>query len=173
MNKLIYTIALVIIAITSSNAQEPDKRKLEGKEGRQKIEGRKLEGKGRLEGRQRFKRNDTLTVEQRAEKAATTMQKRLSLTDEQKQKVQKIELDRIKKNQEWRKQDEKAMKSKMEERKAFMTSSKEKIEKILTEEQRKTLASARENFKEKIKDNRGKRPGRLGDRTPAPPPTKN
>ncbi len=159
MNKLIYTIALVVLGITSSNAQEQDKRKVEGRE-----------GKPRMEARQRLERDDKLTSEQRAEKAATAMQKRLSLTDEQKQKVQTIELDRIKKNEEWRKQDDKATKNKIEERKAFMTASKEKMDKILTEEQRKTLASAREDGKERMREARGKRPGRPGDRIPSSPP---
>lgn len=158
MKKLIYTIALVVIGITASNAQEPGKRKIEGKEGRARIEGRK------------FERNDKLTPEQRAEKAATAMQKRLNLSDDQKQKVLAIELDRAKMNEEWRKEDDKSMKNKMEERKAFMTSSKEKLEKILTEEQRKTLASAKEDLKERVRENRGKRPGRPDDKTPPPPP---
>ena len=160
MKKLIYTIVLVVIGITSSYAQEPGKRKVEGREGKQRIEGR-----------ERLDRDDKLTSEQRAEKAATAMQKRLSLTDDQKQKVQSIELDRIKKNEEWRKQDDKSITNKMEERKAFMTASKEKMDKILTEEQRKTLAIAREEGKDRMKENRGKRPGRPGDKTP--PPAKN
>lgn len=143
MKKLIYTIAFVVLGITSSYAQE-------------KGPGR--EGKPRMEGRQRLDRDDKLTSEQRAEKAATAMQKRLSLTDEQKQKIQSIELDRIKKNEEWRKQDDKSMKNKIEERKAFMAASKEKMDKVLTEEQRKTLASAREDAREKMKEGRKKRP---------------
>lgn len=159
MRKLIYTIALVVIGITTSSAQEPGKRKEEAKQ--------------RIEGRERLDRDDKLTNEQRAEKAATAMQKRLGLTDEQKQKVQSIELDRIKKNEEWRKQDDKSIKNKMEERKAFMTASKEKMDKILTEEQRKTLAAAREEGKDRMKENRGKRPGRPGEKTPPPPPAKN
>ena len=161
MKKFIYTIAIVIIGITSSNAQEQSKRKAEGRE-----------GKPRTEARHGAERDNKLTSEQRAEKAATAMQKKLSLTDEQKQKVQAIELDRIKKNEEWRKQDDKTNKSKMEERKSFMTASKEKMDKILTEEQRKTLASARDNEKDKMRDNRGKRPDRKGDKTP-PPPARN
>ena len=146
MKKLIYTIALVVLGITSSNAQEPGRKKLEGRPGK--------EG---MEGRQRLERDDKLTAEQRAEKAATAMQIKLNLTDEQKQKVLSIELDRAKKNEEWRKQDDKSIKNKMEERKAFMMASKEKIDKILTEEQRKTLTSAREDVKERMKENRVKR----------------
>jgi len=161
MKKLIYTIAFVIIGITSSNAQEPGKRKAPAREGR--------EAKERIEVR-RLERDDKLTSEQRAERAATVMQKRLSLTEDQKQKVKQVELERAKKHEEWRKQDEKAMKNKMEDRKAFMESSKEKIEKILTEEQRKTLASSREGVKERMRENRGKRPLRQGQRAPQPPP---
>jgi protein CpxP len=156
MKKLLYTVALVVMGITASQAQQPGKERKEGAEKKERIE--------RKEG------GEKLTSEQRAEKAALAMQQKLSLTDDQKQKVQQIELDRIKKNEEWRKLDENAMKGKMEERKAFMKSSKEKMEQVLTEEQRKTLASSRDEMRDKMKDRRGKRPGRPDDKTPPPPP---
>ncbi|SFH25846.1 hypothetical protein [Pedobacter insulae] len=162
MKKLIYTIALVMIGITASNAQELGKRKAPAREGRDARE--------RVEVR-RSERHDKLTSEQRAERAANVMQRRLALTDEQKQKVKEIELTRAKKHEEWRKQDEKAMKSKMKDRKAFMESSRERIERILTEEQRKTLASSREGLKEKMRDHKGKRPDRPSLRTPQPAPS--
>lgn len=126
-----------------------------------RIQGRMLEGRNLREdvivqGR-RFEGSNNLTAEQRAENKASAMQKRLNLTDKQKQEIQSIELGNIKKNEEWRLQDEKEMKSKMEERKAFMNSSKEKMDKILTEEQRKNLGDVREGLR----------------RTPPPPPVRN
>ncbi|RZK42286.1 MAG: hypothetical protein EOO90_07740 [Pedobacter sp.] len=147
MKKLFYILLVVTLAITTANAQQSSKRK--------------FEGKGRIEGR-----NNNLTAEQRAEKLAIDMQKRLSLSDDQKQKVQSIQLDRIKKGEEWRKKDEKALRSKMEERKAFMNSSKEKMDKILTEEQRAKLANSRKDLHDRMKENRGRGPGRPGAKTP-------
>jgi hypothetical protein len=146
MKKLIYTIAIVVLGITASNAQE-SKRKVEGRE-----------GKPRMEARHRQDRDSKLTIEQRAEKSALTMQKRLTLSEEQTQKVKSIQLDRIKKNEEWRKEDHEAFKNKMEKRKAFMNTSKEKMDKVLTDEQRKSLASAREDVKERVKERRSMRP---------------
>ena len=145
MKKLIYTIAFVALGLTSSYAQE-SKRKVEGRE-----------GKTRMETRHRQDRDSKLTSEQRAEKSAQTMQKRLNLSEEQTQKIKSIQLDRIKKSEEWRKEDHKAFKNKMEERKAFMSTTKEKMDKVLTDEQRKSLASARENSKERMREGRSKR----------------
>jgi protein CpxP len=150
MRKIIYTVALVVMGITASYAQKP------GRAGR-----------------------ENQTPEQRAEKAATAMQQKLSLTADQKQKVQQIELDRFKKNDEWRKNDEGAMKGKMEERKAFAKASKEKLDAVLTADQKKTLAASRDEMKGKMKDRRagkgprGPRGAKPNDGTPPPPPTKN
>lgn len=114
-----------------------------------------------------------LSAEQRAEKAAVAMQQKLALTDEQKQKIQQIELDRIKKNDEWRGQDRSAMKDKMEERKAFAKANKDKIDAVLTADQKKILENSRHEMRDKLKDRRGKRGGRPGDKTPPPPPPSN
>lgn len=121
-------------------------------------------------------KQEKLTAEQKAEKAATVMEKKLSLTADQKEKVHLIELDRIKKNEEWRKLDETAMKGKMEERKAFMKASKDKMDAILTADQKKTLATSRAEMKDKMKDRKGgkgQRGPKPGDRTPPPPPANN
>lgn len=156
MKKLFYTLALVVLGIATSYAQRPSERPAP----RLRTELEKL------------------TPEQRAEKAANAMQKKLSLTADQKQKIQQIELDRIKKNDEWRKQDEKAIKGKMEERRTFAKASQDKIAAILTEEQKKTLASSRDEMRERLKDRRADRApraprgGRPGD-GPPPPPEKN
>lgn len=114
-----------------------------------------------------------LSAEQRAEKAATAMQQKLSLTDDQKQKIQQIELDRIKKTDEWRGQDRSVMKDKIEERKAFAKANKEKIDAVLTADQKKIWENSRDEMRDKLKDRRGKRGGRPGDKTPPPPPASN
>ena len=144
MKKLIYTVALVVMGITASYAQRPERQKG--------------------------------TAEERAEKAATAMQQKLTLTADQKAKIQQIELDRIKKNDEWRSQDQSTMKGKMEERKAFMKANKEKVDAILTAEQKKTLDASREELKDTVKDRKGgkgPRGPRPGNGTPPPPPPAN
>ena len=150
MKKLIYTIAFVVIGFTTSYAQKP----------------------GRQNGREQA------TPEVRAEKAASALQQKLSLTADQKSKIKQIELDRIKKNEEWRKNDLAAMKSKMEERKTFMKANRDKIDAVLTADQKKTLAASRTEMRDKMKDRMKDRKGERGKRgenrskkggTPPPP----
>ena len=144
MKKLIYTIAFVVIGFTTSYAQKP----------------------GRQNGREQA------TPEVRAEKAASALQQKLSLTADQKSKIKQIELDRIKKNEEWRKNDLAAMKSKMEERKNFMKQNKDKINAILTADQKKILDSTRRTeMRDNMNDRKGKRgPNNLKrGKTPLPP----
>jgi len=145
MKKLIYTIALVVMGMTASYAQQAGPRP-----------GKRAKG----------------TPEQRAELAATALQTKLNLTAEQKQKVQALELERIKKNDEFRKKDAQEMKAKMEERKTFMKASKEKMDAILTPEQKKTLDASRDEMRERMKDRKGgKGPrGHKGPNDGTPPP---
>ncbi|MDB5020954.1 MAG: hypothetical protein JWQ28_2081 [Pedobacter sp.] len=96
-----------------------------------------------------------LTPEQKAEKVATNLKAKLSLSDEQKTKVYKLEVDRIKKADEWRKGNHEAMKSKMEERQAFMKANDAKLEQILTADQKKTYEALREKKKSEMRDRRG------------------
>jgi Spy/CpxP family protein refolding chaperone len=97
-----------------------------------------------------------LTPEQKAEKVATNLKEKLSLSDDQKSKVYQLEVDRMKKAAEWRKDNHEAMKSQMEERKAFMKENDEKLEKILTPDQKKAYDTMREERKTHMKDRRGK-----------------
>lgn len=145
MKKLIYTIALVAMGMTASYAQN-------GSPG------------GRPRERERG------TPEERAEKAATALQAKLTLTADQKQKVKAIELERIKKNDEFRKKDEAEMRAKMEQRQAAMKASNDKLDAVLTAEQKKKLEASREELKERMQDRRGRgpRPG-----TPPQPPANN
>lgn len=129
MKKLLYTIAFVVIGFTTSYAQKP---------GRENI-------------------RKQVTPEVRAERFASVLQQKLSLTADQKSKIKQIELDRIKKNEEWIKNDQAAIKSKMEERKNFMKQNKDKIEAILTADQKKILDASRTQMRDKMKDRKGKR----------------
>lgn len=114
-------------------------------------------------------KSEKLSPEERAEKAASAMQQKLALTADQKQKVKQIELDRIKKGDEWRKQDDATMKQKMEQRKTFVKESKDKLDAVLTPEQKKTLAASRDEMRDKMKDRMKDRKGDRGPRGPRGP----
>jgi protein CpxP len=96
-----------------------------------------------------------LTPEQKAEKVATNLKTKLSLSDDQKTKVYQVEVDRMKKAEEWKKANHDAMKSKSEDRKAFMKANDEKLEKILTADQKKTYEAMREEKKSEKKNHNG------------------
>lgn len=146
MKKLLYTLAFVVTGFTASYAQKTGKEN-----GRAPI-----------------------APEARAERAADALQKKLNLSADQRSKVKQIELDRIKKSNEWREKDRAAMKNKMEERKTFMKANRDKIDGILTADQRKTLAASRNEMRDKIKDRKGEK-GKRGKhyskkgKTPPPP----
>jgi protein CpxP len=145
MKKLIYTIAFVVMGITASYAQHPGKS-------------------GKPEG----------TPEQRAEKHATELQTKLGLTADQKAKVQAVELERIKKGEEWHKKDEADRKGTMDERRAFMKASKDKMDAILTAEQKTKLEAERKEMMGKRGEKGGKGPrgprGERGDKDAKTPP---
>ncbi|WP_113661556.1 hypothetical protein [Pedobacter nanyangensis] len=100
------------------------------------------------------------TAEERAERAAATMQQKLSLNDEQKSKIKQIELDRIKQHDALREKDEAAMKTKFAARKAEMKAHQDKIDAVLTPEQKTKLAASREEMKGKMKERFKERKGR-------------
>lgn len=141
MKKIFYTVALVVMGVTASYAQKPERNKL--------------------------------TAEERAEKAATALQQKLTLTTEQKEKVKQIELERINKNDEWRKEDGKEIRARMEKRKVFAQANKTKMEAILTADQKKTLAASREEMKGKMKDRKGHKGSKRGKVNTTPLPTTN
>ncbi len=149
MKKLMYTIALVVMGITASYAQRPN---------------------GPRDGQ----RQSNETPEQRAEKHAAKLQTDLGLTADQKAKVKAVELDRIKKNDDWRKKDEAERKNKMEERQAFMKASKDKMDAILTPEQKTKFEASRKDMRDGGRDGKGpKGPRGPKGETPPPPPANN
>jgi protein CpxP len=101
-----------------------------------------------------------LSAEERAEKSATALQTKLSLSDDQKAKIKQIELDRIKEHGDLRQKDAAAVKGKSEERIAAMKAHQDKINAVLTPEQQKTFAAAREEMKGKMKDRLKERKGK-------------
>ena len=124
MKKLILTIAIAVMGFTAVFAQDSTKRV------RREI-------------------MPKLTAEQRAEKATGMMDKKLSLTSDQKKKVYAIELDRAKKMDAYRSEDRSAMKGKMKERKADMDKSKADLEGVLNTDQKTKLDAFRSEAKEK------------------------
>ena len=115
---------------------------------------------------------EKLTPEQRAEKEATLMQQKLSLSEDQKSKIQTIQLERIKKSEEWRNADQGDRKGKIEERKAFAKANREKVEAILTPDQKKTWEASRAEMRDKMQDRmKARKDGkRHGEKTTPTPP---
>lgn len=101
-----------------------------------------------------------LSAEERAEKSATALQTKLSLSADQKVKIKQLELDRIKKHDGVRQKDEATMKARFEARKSDMKAHQDKINAVLTPEQQKTFAASREEMKGKMKDRMKERKGR-------------
>ncbi|WP_231491767.1 DUF4890 domain-containing protein [Pedobacter sp. Leaf170] len=123
MKKLILTMAIAVMGFTAVFAQDSTRR------ARRPM--------------------PNLTIEQRAERATNAMDKKLSLTADQKTKVYAIELDRAKKMDAFRNEDRSAMKDKMKSRKADMDASKTKLDNILTAEQKTKLDAFRAEARER------------------------
>ncbi|WP_316737340.1 hypothetical protein [Pedobacter aquatilis] len=123
MKKLILTMAIAVMGVTAVFAQDSTRR------ARRPMQ--------------------NLTVEQRAERATNAMDKKLSLTADQKTKVYAIELDRAKKMDVFRTEDKSAMKDKMKSRKADMEASKAQLDNVLTADQKTKMDAFRAEAKEK------------------------
>lgn len=102
-------------------------------------------------------KKENLNPEQRAEKYASNLQQKLDLTNDQKQKVKQLEIERAGKMTEWRKRDGDAVKGKTDERKNYMKANREKLDAILTPEQRTKLNASRDEMKTKAKGKKGDR----------------
>lgn len=137
MRKLLFTVAFAVLGFTASYAQK-------------------------IERAQRTERatNVKLSAEERAEKSATALQTKLSLSADQKAKIKQIELDRIKAHDGLRQKDEASRKAKFEERKAGFKAHQDKIDAVLTAEQKTKLAASREEMKGKMKERMKERKGR-------------
>jgi Spy/CpxP family protein refolding chaperone len=107
--------------------------------------------------------------EQRAERVASQLQEKLSLTDAQKSEVYKIEVEKLKKQADSRKDQSKEMKKLSESRKAEMKESEEKLAKVLTADQKAKYESMKAERKEKMKDRqprKGRKPAQARTTTP-------
>jgi type III secretory pathway component EscV len=144
MRRLFLTVAIAVLGFTASYAQQAEKTERADRT-------KRTERAGRVK----------LSAEERAEKAATALQTKLSLNADQKAKIKQIELDRIKEHDGLRKKDEATMKAKFEERKAAMKAHQDKIDAVLTADQKTKLAAEREEVKAKMKERMKDRKGRF------------
>ncbi len=84
------------------------------------------------------KKHEMKSPEERAKMMTEMMDKKLSLTADQKSKIYEINLERARKMEKMRSADSKERAKKMEDRKELMSESDKKMQKVLTAEQRKT-----------------------------------
>ena len=89
------------------------------------------------------------TPEERAKMMTDMMEKKLALTPEQKSKIYDLNLERVKKMEKMRLEEEKYRAKQLQERKELMQESDQKIQKILNAEQRKTYDEMRANMKDR------------------------
>ena len=94
------------------------------------------------------------SAEERAKMSANALEKKLNLTPEQKEKVYALQLERANKMEKLQKAASAYRKNQMEKRKELMEDGKEKMNKILTEEQLKTLEAMKTKGKERMQNNR-------------------
>jgi len=88
--------------------------------------------------------------EERAKMSTDVLEKKLNLTAEQKEKVYALQLERANKMQKIQEADAASRKIQMEKRKELMDDSEKKMNKILTEEQQKTLEEMKTKGKERM-----------------------
>jgi len=98
------------------------------------------------------------TPEQRAERTTAQLQTKLGLTEAQKEKVYKIEVEKQKKQEAWSQKQREEMKDKMQARKADMKESEEKLQKVLTDDQKAKYEALKTSRKQDMKDRKGRHP---------------
>jgi len=99
---------------------------------------------------------EKLTPAQKAEKSTAKLQKELSLTADQKQKVYAIELDKATKSEAWHKESKDTKKKMKDQHEAVKNASDAQIDKVLNADQKKKLSALKAEKKEKSKDKKGK-----------------
>lgn len=93
-----------------------------------------------------------MTPEQRAEKSTAKLEKELSLTADQKQKVYAVELDKYKQTEAWHKQTSADRKAKRDQHMASKKETDAKIDQVLTADQKKKLEDLRTAKKARIQE---------------------
>lgn len=90
-----------------------------------------------------------MTPEQKAVKSTAKLEKELSLTGAQKQKIYAIELDKYQKAEEWHKQNHEARKAQKDQHEALKKATDAKFDQVLTADQKKKMEVIRAEKKEK------------------------
>lgn len=93
-----------------------------------------------------------MTPEQRAEKSTAKLEKELTLTADQKQKIYAVELDKYKQTEAWHKQTSADRKAKKDQHMASKKETDAKIDKVLTPDQKKKLEDLRTAKKARIQN---------------------
>jgi protein CpxP len=141
MKKLILTMAIAAMGFTATFAQDTTKRVR--------------------------KQMPKLTIEQRAEKATASIDKKLNFTADQKAKFYQLQLDRAKKFEALKTADDAKKKDRFKTFKAESEAYNKEVDAILTPEQKTKFEAMKAEMKNKFKD--GKHGGmRRGGKDKAP-----
>ncbi len=148
MKRLMITAAFVASLITFGYSQDkPERTRTEGQRSeRPRVDGERSE-------RTRVERQER-TPEQRAQMATDALEKKLSLTADQKAKVYALNLERAQKMEKTMKSEREFRKAQMEKQKSMMAESDKKLAKILTEEQQKSYEEMKKQSRERMKSHR-------------------
>lgn len=92
--------------------------------------------------------------EERAKRSTDALEKKLNLTPEQKEKVYALQLERATKTGKMQEADAASRKNQMEKHKELMADGEKKMNKILSEEQQKTLEKMKKKGKERMNEHR-------------------
>ena len=136
MKTLIVTTALVASLISLGYSQE--------RTDRPHKEGSRSERPG--------ERSQVRTPEERAQRSTDVLEKKLSLTAEQKAKVYALNLERAQKMDKTMKSEREFRKAQMENHKSLMDESEKNLNKILTNEQQKSYDEMKKQTQERMKD---------------------
>jgi len=120
MKRIVLTLAIAIIGLTSSYAQTAGKQKM--------------------------------TAEQKAEKSTAKLEKTLTLTADQKQKIYAVELDKYKQSEARHKQNSADRKAKRDQHITLKKETDAKIDQVLTADQKKKMEDLRTAKKAKMQE---------------------
>lgn len=142
MKTLMITAALVASLVSLGYSQDRPERQRTGE---------RTEKPG---GEQRQAR----TPEQRAQMATDALERKLSLTADQKAKVYALNLERAEKMEKFMKSEREFRKEQMQKQKSYMEESDKKLSKILTEDQRKSYEDMKKQSRDRMRARHPQRP---------------
>lgn len=146
MRKLMITTALIASLTTLGYSQDKQQGRPAGRPGAE---------------RPRMER-EPQTPEQRAQRATDALEKKLSLTADQKVKIYALNLERAQKMGKTMKAEREYRKEQLEKQKSYMEETDKKLSRILSDEQKKSYEEMKKDGRERMK---ARRPGSPGSRT--------